>query len=249
MALRHLRKRYRFLWIVSGGVLLLLDSIGRFQTAASVYRWFVDVRPGLGELHLHAPAHVLAWLGILLVGIGVVSLLWPTRRLLISVLDLRFEATEVTVIADPYRANYSMFALVRLVSTMAHPITIIDCHIGITSSRKRVSARMSSLDFSKWRIFWESSEPSDFGYTVKKPHYEPLPPLFPGVSVDPLTNGVQRTGWVRFDLTDLAEQEISHADNIVVTFEDAMRHKHRTMLRRPWPKEKGILAEPSWLGG
>jgi len=164
-----------------------------------------------------------------------------------EILDVRIEATEVTFIADPYRANLSAFVLVRLASTLSHPITIVNFRIAFESDDKSFSADASSRDFSKWRMFWQSDEQSDFGFKVKKSHYDPLPAIMPEVTTAPLHQGIHKEGWLRFDFEDIEEAKLEHADKITLLLTDALRKLHAIDCLKPFPKGKGTLAEPSWL--
>jgi len=164
-----------------------------------------------------------------------------------EILDVRVEATEVTFIADPYRANLSAFVLARLVSSLSHPITIVNFKVVFEFDGKNLSAEASSQDFSKWRMFWQSDEQNDFGFKVKKSHYDPLPSLMPEVSATPLHQGVHKQGWLRFDFEDTEEAKLEQADKISLVVTDALKKQHVIEHSKPLPKGNGTLAEPSWL--
>lgn len=78
--IKKLKKRYAGVFLIIGGLLFVLDQIGRVQTIAALY---ADIRTWAESRHWLAgftwPHHVLLYVGLLFVLLGLAAYLWPDR--------------------------------------------------------------------------------------------------------------------------------------------------------------------------
>jgi hypothetical protein len=75
--LTRLKKRHPFLFLVIGGVLILVDNIGRAQVIKDIWS---EIKITWTAAHLAWPNHLLTWIGFAIVAIGLLALLWPGTR-------------------------------------------------------------------------------------------------------------------------------------------------------------------------
>jgi hypothetical protein len=80
----RLKRRYRRLFVILGGILIIVDQIGRYQTVATLYqsgkRWLAattDIHLNWTPIHLVWPPHMLLGVGAFFVVLGLVSFFWP----------------------------------------------------------------------------------------------------------------------------------------------------------------------------
>jgi hypothetical protein len=80
------RRRYGRVFFILGGILIIIDQIGRFQTLAALYdagkSWFAsrsDVHLNWPLAHLVWPSHTLLGVGVFFVLLGLVSFFWPLK--------------------------------------------------------------------------------------------------------------------------------------------------------------------------
>jgi hypothetical protein len=74
----RLKKRHPYLALVIGGVVIVLDNIGRAQIFKDLY---TNVRAFWGAIHAIWPSHALTWVGAAFVVFGLVSLLLPEKTI------------------------------------------------------------------------------------------------------------------------------------------------------------------------
>jgi len=83
---KRLKRRYHRLFIVLGGIFIIIDQIGRYQTLASLYgsvkNWFAsktDIHLNWPLTNLAWPAHSLLFVGVFFVLLGLISFFWPIK--------------------------------------------------------------------------------------------------------------------------------------------------------------------------
>lgn len=67
--------RKGWIGLLVGGLLIVIDNIGRIQTIQSVYRSFREFLPSF-----HWPIHLLTYIGFLAIAVGVAMYWWPSQK-------------------------------------------------------------------------------------------------------------------------------------------------------------------------
>jgi hypothetical protein len=76
----RLKRRYTRLFFIIGGVLFIIDQIGRIQTFKDLYTAGKSWLASRSDIHLTWPPHTLLVVGVFFVVLGLVSFFWPEPK-------------------------------------------------------------------------------------------------------------------------------------------------------------------------
>lgn len=74
------KKRHPIVWIIGSSVLVLIDIVGRFQTAEGMIGWIESHLAVLRPLNISWPSHSLVYVALGMFMVGLIELLWPRER-------------------------------------------------------------------------------------------------------------------------------------------------------------------------
>lgn len=73
----RIRDDHPYLGYIVGGLLIVLDNIGRVQILKNIWS---EIKMASTSIHLTWPNHLLTWIGAVLVVFGLISSIWPRHR-------------------------------------------------------------------------------------------------------------------------------------------------------------------------
>lgn len=109
----RLKRRHTRLFFVLGGIVLIVDQIGRIETIAELYRAGRSWLSSRSDVHLTWPPHTLLGVGVFFLILGLISFVWPKAEVKTSVTTspppektLGEQRTEPQQVADTSAAKW-----------------------------------------------------------------------------------------------------------------------------------------------
>lgn len=165
-----------------------------------------------------------------------------------AVLEGYLESATVTSITEGgYRADYTILLRVSVVSHMSHRITVSSVAFSARlEDGSTVEGKQESSKLTEWLLLTDEKiqDPWGFGQRVKTQE-ENLDELFPKIHESPLEYGVQKTGWLLFEINDIDAKALEGAQ-IFLLVEDSLGNVHTIAATMPW-HQRGRVLEKSWL--
>jgi hypothetical protein len=76
----RLQRRHSRLLFILGGLLFIIDGIGRIEVVADLYKAAKSWLASRSDIHFTWPPHTLVGVGVVFVVLGVISFIWPNDK-------------------------------------------------------------------------------------------------------------------------------------------------------------------------
>lgn len=73
----RIQRRYTRLFFILGGVVVVIDQVGRIETVAELYKAVKTWLSSESNVHLTWPPHILLAVGVFFIVLGLISFVWP----------------------------------------------------------------------------------------------------------------------------------------------------------------------------
>jgi pyrimidine deaminase RibD-like protein len=147
----------------------------------------------------------------------------------------------------------NLIVLLRLVSGLPNPVTIIDFQLKVTTDDGEILEGHVYRGALDWVLITEHKEAARYSpvTSIVKTSYDKLePPLLHTVENEPLVHGIHRQGWLVFAFPSddgwAVMEKLRRAKSITLSIVDSLKREYQVPITQPWNQPSKILHE-SWF--